>query len=155
MNITAALEAGKRQIGEEVGVSDWLQVTQSRIDIFAAATLDMQWIHTEPERAAETAFGGTIAHGFLTLSLAGHFAQSCLPQDDGAVMGINYGFDKIRFLTPVREGAWLRGRFTLLAVAQRNPQELLRTHQLIIDIKDVETPALVGTWLGLTVFDAD
>ena len=152
MSIAAALANAQSRLGQEVGVSDWVQVTQDKIDAFADATGDRQWIHIDPARAAQTPFGGTIAHGFLTLSLASQFAQTSLPKADGAVMGINYGFDTLRFLAPVKAGAWLRGRFTLQAVSQRKPLELLRTHALTIDIRDAETPALVGTWLGLTIF---
>ena len=152
MSIAEALTNAQARLGQEIAVSDWVQVTQDRIDAFAETTGDRQWIHIDPARAAETSFGGTIAHGFLTLSLASQFAQTSLPQAQGAVMGINYGFDRLRFLTPVKAGAWLRGRFTLQAVSQRKPLELLRTHALTIDIRDAETPALVGTWLGLTIF---
>lgn len=152
MSIAEALVNAQARLGQEIAVSDWVQVTQDKIDAFAETTGDRQWIHIDPVRAAKTSFGGTIAHGFLTLSLASQFAQSSLPQAQGAVMGINYGFDKLRFLTPVKAGAWLRGRFTLQAVSQRKPLELLRTHALTIEIRDAETPALVGTWLGLTIF---
>ena len=150
--IARSLAASDQLIGQEVAVSDWVLVNQARIDAFAAATLDRQWIHTEPERAAKTPFGGTIAHGFLTLSLAAHFAQSSLPPSEGSVMGVNYGFDKIRFLASVRSGSRLRGRFTLTDVVQRKPTELLKTHTLTIDIEGAEKPALTAVWLGLTIF---
>ena len=152
MSIAEALANAQARLGQEIAVSDWVQVTQDKIDAFAETTGDRQWIHIDPARAAQTPFGGTIAHGFLTLSLASQFAQSSLPQAQGAVMGINYGFDRLRFLTPVKAGAWLRGRFTLQAVSQRKPLELLRTHALTVEIRDGKTPALVGTWLGLTIF---
>ncbi|WP_106743507.1 MaoC family dehydratase [Yoonia maritima] len=150
--IARSLAASEPLISQEVAVSDWVLVDQARIDAFAAATLDHQWIHTDPDRAAQTPFGGTIAHGFLTLSLAAHFAQSSLPSSKESVMGVNYGFDKIRFLAPVRAGSRLRGRFTLNNVIKRKPTELLKTHTLTIDIEGAEIPALTAVWLGLTIF---
>jgi acyl dehydratase len=131
------------QIGQVLGVSDWVQVDQAQIMQFADATDDHQFIHTDPVRArAETHFGGTIAHGFLTLSLA----------QRNLAIGVNYGFDKIRFLAPVPAGAWLRGHFTLDAVTQRSDYEILQTLGLRIDIKDSPTPALVAQWLTLLIF---
>ncbi len=140
-------------IGTEIGVSNWITVDQAMIDAFAQTTQDDQWIHVDPVRAAaETPFGGTIAHGFLTLSLASRFAYDCFDTAPGQVMGINYGFNKLRFLTPVTAGARLRGRFILSSVAQRDATQLLRETTLIIEIEGVEAPALVAEWLGLTVF---
>lgn len=148
----AALEA---QIGQEVGVSNWITVDQPMIDQFAKTTHDDQWIHIDPERSArETPFGGTIAHGFLTLSLASRFAYDCFDMVPGQVMGINYGFNKLRFLSPVLANNRLRGRFTLSAVTQRNETDLLRETALTIEIEGQKTPALVADWLGLAVFDA-
>ena len=123
------------------------------IDTFAKTTHDEQWIHVDPERAAaETPFGGTIAHGFLTLSLASRFAYDCFSLMPGQVMGINYGMNKLRFLMPVRAGSKLRGRFTLVDVKARSATDLLRTNTLTIEIDGEETPALVAEWLGLAVF---
>lgn len=147
----AALEA---RIGEEVGVSNWILVDQEMIDQFAETTHDDQWIHVDPERAArETPFGGTIAHGFLTLSLASRFAYDCFETMPGQVMGINYGFNKLRFLNPVRAGSRLRGRFVLRSITQRDATSLLRETQMTIEIDGSETPALVAEWLGLAVFE--
>ncbi|MEM8576881.1 MAG: MaoC family dehydratase [Pseudomonadota bacterium] len=140
-------------IGTEVGVSNWITVDQAMIDSFAATTHDDQWIHIDPARAAaETPFGGTIAHGFLTLSLASRFAYDCFDVAPGQVMGINYGFNKLRFLNPVRAGARVRGRFTLKTVTQRSATDLLRENALTVEIEGAETPALVADWLGLAVF---
>ncbi len=151
--IAQALSAAQTHIGHEVGISNWITVDQPMIDQFAQITQDDQWIHIDPQRAArDTPFGGTIAHGFLTLSLASRFAYDCFDMAPGQSMGINYGFNKLRFLTPVRAGAALRGRFTLLSVSQRSETELLREHQLTVEIKDTSTPALVAQWLGLSVF---
>ncbi len=140
------------EVGQEVGVSDWVVIDQPRIDAFAAATLDTQWIHTDPERAAQTPFGGTIAHGFLTLSLGAHFADTSVPRTEGAVMNINYGFEKIRFVAPVPVNARIRGRFQLESVQLRKPTELMRTHVLTIEIEGNDKPALVATWSSIAVF---
>lgn len=143
----------KTLIGTEVGVSNWITVDQAMIDQFAKTTFDTQWIHIDPERAvAETPFGGTIAHGFLTLSLASRFAYDCFAMMPGQVMGINYGINKLRFLMPVRAGARLRGRFTLQKVTARSATDLLRENLLTIEIEGEDTPALVAEWLGLAVF---
>lgn len=123
------------------------------IDQFAETTHDTQWIHVDPERAAaETPFGGTIAHGFLTLSLASRFAYDCFDMMPGQVMGVNYGMNKLRFLSPVLAGSRLRGRFTLQAVRARGKDKLMRENLLTIEIEGEETPALIAEWLGLAVF---
>ena len=141
-------------IGTEVGVSSWVRVDQNMIDEFAVTTRDEQWIHVDPERAArETPFGGTIAHGFLTLSLASSFVYECFPTLPGQVMGINYGLNKLRFLSPVKAGAEIRGRFTLQGAKARSAAELMRENLLTIEIKGQDTPALVAEWLGLAIFD--
>ena len=141
-------------IGTEVGVSNWITVDQDMIDQFAKTTHDLQWIHIDPERAArETPFGGTIAHGFLTLSLASRFAYDCFNMMPGQMMGINYGMNKLRFLKPVVAGARLRGRFTLQKVTAKGPTNMLRENLLTIEIEGEETPALIAEWLGLAVFE--
>ncbi len=154
-SLQAALAHTQSLVGTEVGVSSWVTVDQKMIDEFAETTHDTQWIHVDPERAAkETPFGGTIAHGFLTLSLASSFAYECFPILPGQVMGINYGMNKLRFLSPVKAGAELRGRFTLQDVKARSEREMLRTNLLTIEIKGQETPALVAEWLGMAIFDS-
>lgn len=153
MTIDAARDTLSQQIGTEVGVSNWITVDQPMIDRFSETTHDDQWIHVDPVRAAHTPFGSTVAHGFLTLSLASRFAYDCFPLLPGQTMGINYGFNRLRFLALVRPGDRLRGRFTLSDVHKRNEQELLRTMALTIEIDGSETPALVAEWLGLAVFD--
>jgi acyl dehydratase len=148
-----ALRQSEALIGTEVGVSNWITVDQAMIDDFAKTTRDDQWIHTDPERAAkDTPFGGTIAHGFLTLSLASRFTYDCFAMLPGQEMGINYGLNKLRFLMPVRVGSRLRGRFTLQDVRARSEIELLRTNILTVEIEGQETPALVAEWLGLAIF---
>jgi acyl dehydratase len=148
-----ALAASEKLIGTEVGVSNWILVDQAMIDQFAETTHDMQWIHVDPERAAaETPFGGTIAHGFLTLSLASRFAYDCFSMLPGQVMGVNYGMNKLRFLKPVLAGSRLRGRFTLQAVRARGKEKMMRENLLTVEIEGEETPALIAEWLGLAVF---
>jgi acyl dehydratase len=134
-----------RSVGEEVCVSTWTQVTQKRIDLFAAATGDHQWIHVDQERAkAESPYGGTIAHGFLTLSLLGQFYEAylstALPFYD---MGLNYGLGKVRFTHPVREGSLVRCRLRLLA-AQKIQQGHQLTFGVTIEIDGVDRPACVA-----------
>ena len=149
-----ALETSEKLIGTEVGVSNWITVDQKMIDDFAKTTHDEQWIHVDPERAAaETPFGGAIAHGFLTLSLGSGFAYDCFSMMPGQVMGINYGMNKLRFLKPVLAGSRLRGRFTLQKVTAKGPTNMLRENLLTIEIEGEETPALIAEWLGLAVFE--
>lgn len=149
-----ALKASEAQIGEEVGLSNWIHVDQPMIDSFAKTTHDEQWIHVDPERAAaETPFGGAIAHGFLTLSLASRFSYDCFTMLPGQVMTINYGLNKVRFLKPVLAGSKLRGRFVMKSVQQRSERELLRAHTLTIEIEGEKTPAAVVESLGVLVFE--
>ena len=155
-HIRDAYEQALTQIDTEVGVSNWITVDQPMIDQFAETTFDTQWIHTDPERAAkETPFGGTIAHGYLTLSLASRFSYDCFKMLPGQVMGINYGMNKLRFLTPVKAGSRVRGRFKLQKVTMRNDTDLLRQNLLTVEIDGVETPALIAESLGLAVFSKD
>lgn len=154
--IQDALTSQQARIGQEVGISNWITVDQPMIDQFAETTQDDQWIHVDPERARrDTPFGNTVAHGFLTLSLASRFFYDVLSDWPGQIMGLNYGFDKLRFLTPVVAGARVRGRFVLKDVRIRNPNELLQTHVLTIEIEGQDKPALVADWLGLAIFDAE
>ncbi|MEM9635228.1 MAG: MaoC family dehydratase [Pseudomonadota bacterium] len=134
--------------GQEVGVSSWYRIDQSQIDAFADVTRDHQFIHVDPERASATPFGGTIAHGFLTLSLLSAMGQEAQPQIEGAVMGINYGFDRVRFLSPVRTGARLRGRFILGNVKQTKPGEVDVLWQTTVEIENERRPALKADWLN-------
>ncbi len=154
-DIDAAYQRAQSQVGQEIGVSNWIKVDQPMIDRFAQVTHDEQWIHVDPARAAaETPFGTTIAHGFLTLSLASRFIYDVIDMAPGQTMGINYGFDRLRFLSPVRCGSRLRGRFVMVNARKRSGTELLRTLELTIEIEHTDTPALVAEWLGLAVFSA-
>lgn len=136
-------------IGREVGVSKWFEVTQARIDAFADCTEDRQFIHVDPEAAKATPFGGTIAHGFLTLSLASAMSYDAVSPLDGVVMGVNYGFDKLRFLAPVPAGSRVRGRFKLLSAEDRGGGRWLLKHELTVEIEGGEKPALMAEWLGM------
>lgn len=138
-------------IGQEVGVSRWIEVDQARIDAFARITEDEQFIHVDPERAKATPFGGTIAHGFLTLSLASAMSYDAVAPLEGVVMGVNYGFDKLRFLAPVPAGSKVRGRFKLLSADDKGGGRWLLKHELTVEIEGAEKPALIAEWLGMQV----
>lgn len=138
-------------IGREVGVSRWFEVTQARIDAFADCTEDRQFIHVDPERARATPFGGTIAHGFLTLSLASAMSYDAVAPLEGVAMGVNYGFDKLRFLAPVPAGSRVRGRFRLLSAEDKGGGRWLLKHELTIEIEGGDKPALIAEWLGMQV----
>lgn len=139
--------------GGEIGVSRWFLVDQPVIDAFADATEDRQFIHVDPERAAATAFGGTVAHGFLTLSLLSAMSYDALPPVREQAFGINYGFDKVRFLAPVRSGARLRGRFALREARLRGADMLMTTYAVTVEIENEAKPALTADWLTIIRFD--
>jgi acyl dehydratase len=145
-------------IGQEVGVSRWITVDQARIDAFARITEDEQFIHVDPEAAKHTPFGGTIAHGFLTLSLASAMSYDAVAPLDGVVMGVNYGFDKLRFLAPVPAGSRIRGRFRLLSAEDKGAQDgvtrWLLKHELTVEIEGADKPALIAEWLGMQMVKA-
>jgi len=136
-------------IGQEVGVSKWFEIDQARIDAFAETTEDRQFIHIDPEAAAGTPFGGTIAHGFLTLSLASAMSYDAVEKLENVVMGVNYGFDKLRFLAPVRAGSKVRGRFKLLSAADKGGNRWLLKHELTVEIEGGDKPALIAEWLSM------
>ena len=154
MNKVIPADALQDHIGQEVGVTDWLTIEQERIDQFADATDDHQYIHVDADRAAQTPFGGTIAHGFLTLSLL-----SALSSRGGGlklentVMGINYGLDRVRFVNPVRSGQRIRARFILSSADEKQPGRYLLRYAVTVEIEGEEKPALVADWLGMTVVD--
>jgi acyl dehydratase len=139
-------------VGKEVGVSEWHVMDQKRIDAFAAATEDHQFIHVDPERAGKTPFGSTIAHGFLTMSMLPVMSYEALPQLADVAMGVNYGTDKIRFVSPVKSGTRIRGRFTLTEATLRKSKELFTRIHVSVEIEGEAKPALVADWLGLTYF---
>lgn len=139
----------KSVIGAEVGVSDWVTVTQDMINQFATLTGDPVEIHTNVELARKTPFGGTIAHGLLTLSMIGGFCTAAVVLMEGVTMGLNYGFDKVRFVTPVKTGSRIRGRFELRSMEERAPGQWLSTMDVTIEIEGEQKPAVVAEWLGL------
>ena len=138
-------------IGKEVGVSEWMTVDQNRINQFADATGDHQYIHVDPERAAQTPFGTTIAHGFLTMSLMVEMGYEGSTKLENSVMGINYGFDKLRFINPVKVDNRIRGRFQLVSAEEKNPNQWLLKHAVTVEIEGEDKPALIAEWLGMTV----
>jgi acyl dehydratase len=145
----ATLDEIRARLGHEVGVSDWILVDQARIDAFAEVTEDRQFIHVDPGAAAKTPFGGTIAHGFLTLSLLSRMAADAMLVPDGTRIGVNYGFEKVRFLAPVRSGKRVRGRFTLTSLEEKRPGQFQFVHAVTVDIEGEDKPALVADWIGL------
>ncbi|NTZ83902.1 MaoC family dehydratase [Burkholderia metallica] len=139
-------------VGRELGVSDWVLVDQARIDAFAACTGDRQWIHVDIERAKrKSPFGGTIAHGYLTLSLLAALAieVGLIPEDASA--GLNYGLDKVRFMTPVKAGARVRNRVTLVSVVKKAGGRVLIKAMNELQVEGADTPALVAETLALLV----
>ena len=139
-------------IGKEVGLTDWIAIDQERINRFADATDDHQYIHTDPERAAETPFGATIAHGFLSLSLLSRFsAMGGGIKLADTVMLINYGLDKVRFANPVRAGKKVRARFVLTGAEEKQSKHFLLKHNVTVEIEGEKKPALVAEWLGMAV----
>jgi acyl dehydratase len=145
----ASIDEIKGKIGSEVGVSDWILVDQARIDAFADVTEDPQFIHIDPVAAAKTPFGGTIAHGFLTLSLLSRMAADAMLRPENIKMGVNYGFEKVRFLAPVRSGKRVRGRFKLLSLDEKRPGQWQFLHEVSVEIEGEEKPALIAEWIGL------
>jgi acyl dehydratase len=142
-----------QMVGKEVGVSSWHLLDQKRIDAFADITEDHQFIHVDPERAArETPYGSTVAHGFLTVSMLSVFSYEALPKIAGALRGVNYGFDRLRFISPVRAGSRLRGRFTLKEAKLRGADVLESKTSVSVEIDGEAKPALVADWIGLIYF---
>ena len=148
-----SLETYQSMVGQEVGVSSWHLVDQDRINLYADVIEDHQFIHIDPERARrETSFGATVAHGFLTMALLSIMSYEVMPVIIGTTMGVNYGFDKLRFVSPVRSGSRVRGRFTLVEAKLRKPRELQSRTNVTVEIEGEEKPALVADWIGLIYF---
>lgn len=145
-----SLEEAKQAVGTEIGVSPWRTVSQEMIDKFADATDDYQFIHVDPVRAAaETPFGGTIAHGFLSLSLLSTLAYETIPPIREAGIGVNYGFDRVRFASPVKAGARIRARFKLAELTIRPSGWLHFNYDVTVEIEGSAKPALTARWLTL------
>jgi len=145
----AKLDEIRGRIGTEIGVSPWIMVDQQAIDIFADVTGDHQFIHVDPEAAARTPFGGTVAHGFLTLSLLSQMAASVMLVPDTLKMAVNYGFEKVRFIAPVRSGKRVRGRFTLASMEEKRPGQWQFLHGVTVEIEGEDRPALQADWIGM------
>jgi len=145
----ASLEEIQSKVGTEIGVSEWIMVDQDRIDRFAEVTEDRQFIHVDPEAAAKTVFRTTIAHGFLSLSLLSRFGEDAFLQPPNVRMGVNYGFEKIRFIAPVKSGKRVRGRFHLKSATERKPRQWEFHHEVTVEIEGEEKPALTAEWIGL------
>ena len=138
----------KALVGQVIGTSVWVEITQERIQTFAEATGDFQFIHLDPVAAAQTPFGGTIAHGFLTLSLIPMLtAESDCPRPAGVKMGVNYGGNKTRFIAPVRSGKRVRGHFKLLELDEKRPGQWQQTMEISIEIENEAKPALICEWI--------
>jgi acyl dehydratase len=140
----------RSRVGQVVGLSEWVEVTQRMIDQFADVTGDRQFIHVDALAAARTPFGVTIAHGFLTLSLLSRMSFSAVPRITGASMSINYGMNSVRFITPVRSGARIRGEFRLKGCAERQSGQWQSVLEVSVAIEHAEKPALVAEWLNVT-----
>lgn len=147
---TMTIEELAGKVGQEVGLSKWIDIPQSAIDAFADITHDHQFIHVDPEKAKNTPFGGTIAHGFLTVSMLSAMAYDALPDIKDRAMGVNYGFDKLRMVSPVRSGARIRGRFVLKALESRSPKQHQTTYTVTVEVEGSDRPALVADWITLS-----
>lgn len=138
----------KALVGQQVGTSDWVEMSQQRINTFAEATGDFQFIHIDAEAAAKTPFGGTIAHGFLTLSMIPYLtAESDCPRVEGIKMAVNYGGNKTRFISPVRSGKRVRAVFKLLEMDEKRPGQWQQTMEITIEIEGEAKPALICEWI--------
>ncbi len=145
----ASLEEISGRVGSEIGVSPWIEISQQAIDAFADVTGDHQFIHVDPAAAAQTPFGGTVAHGFLTLSLLSQMAASVMLAPETLKMAVNYGFERVRFIAPVRSGKRVRGRFTLASAEEKRPGQWQFVHNVTVEIEGEEKPALTADWIGL------
>lgn len=143
--------AVQTRIGTEVGLSDWLLVTQDMVDRFADLTDDHQFIHVDPVAAARTPFGGTIAHGFLVVSLLASLAKDVDVALEGVAMGVNYGFDRLRMVGPVHVGRRIRGRFVLKDFVERSPGQWMSTLGVTVEVEGSDRPAIVADWVSLQV----
>ena len=147
-----SLDAYRGHLGRELGCSRWFDLDQQRIDTFGGVTEDRQFIHVDPAAAAQSPFGGTIAHGFLILSLLSAMSYDAIPAIEGAKLGINYGFNSVRFPAPVRSGKRVRGRFTLQELTPRGEKQWMSIIGTIVEIEGEPKPALAAQWMTLTTF---
>ena len=145
----ASLDEIRSKVGTEIGVSDWILIDQARVNSFADVTEDHQFIHVDAGRAAQTPFGGTVAHGFLTLSLLSRMAADAMLRPETVKMGVNYGFERVRFMAPVRSGKRVRGRFRLDRFEEKRPGQWQFVHNVTVEIEGEDKPALIADWIGL------
>jgi acyl dehydratase len=145
----ASIEEIGFKVGQEIGISPWITISQADIDAFADVSGDHQFIHVDAEAAKATPFGGTIAHGFLTLSLLSQMAAHVMLRPESVKMAVNYGFERVRFIAPVRSGKRVRGRFTLARMDEKNPGQYQFVHNVVVEIEGEEKPALIADWIGL------
>jgi acyl dehydratase len=145
----ASIEDIQTRIGQEIGVSDWIMIDQHAIQKFAEVTDDHQFIHVDPEAAAKTPFGGTVAHGFLTLSLLSRMAADVMLRPESLRMAVNYGFERVRFIAPVRAGKRVRGHFRLARMEEKRPGEWQSLYNVTVEIEGEEKPALTADWIGM------
>lgn len=156
-NAEKAFSLFQDSVGKEKGTGDWMEMTQDIINQFADVTLDHQFIHVDPERAKATPFGTTIAHGFLTLSMLTHLGASANDSDvdparyAGMVMGVNYGFDKVRFVSPVKVGSRIRAHYEVSKVELKG-NAIQMTRSFTVEIDGEEKPALVADWITRSVY---
>jgi acyl dehydratase len=143
---TISRDEFEAQVGQEIGLSRWFVMDQARIDAFARVTEDEQFIHIDPERAKGTMFGGTVAHGMLTLSMLSAMAYDAFPALEGMSASVNYGFDKVRFVAPVPGGSDLRARFVLTAVEEPQPGRLMARVGVTVERAGSDKPALIADW---------
>lgn len=137
-------------VGKQIGISEWVMIDQERINQFADVTLDHQFIHIDEEKAAQTMFGGTIAHGFLTLSMLSRFATTGgMPKIEDVKMGVNYGFEKVRMINPVKSGKRVRGVFTLLSADEKTPGNWKMVMGVKVEIEGEDKAAMVAEWINL------
>lgn len=152
MGLILTRDSLQDHVGEVVGESEWIEITQENVNKFADVTVDPQFIHVDEKRAAETPFGGTIAHGFLSLSMLTFFAQSGGGISvEGSIMGINYGLNKVRFIHPVRVGKRIRGKITLLDAIEKKPNQFQITQEVVVEIEGVDKPALIAEWITMAI----
>jgi acyl dehydratase len=145
--VSLAIRSLENRVGEELGVSPWVEISQQRIDTFARAIDDFQWIHVDRERAKSSPFGGTIAHGFLTLSLLSHLSERTFAFSDRR-MGVNYGLNRVRFTAPVPSGSRVRARFTLQKFEKLADGGVQVTWRTVVEREGADKPVLVAEWLG-------
>jgi acyl dehydratase len=146
---TASIEDIAARVGQEIGVSDWISISQEAIQKFAEVTDDHQFIHVDPEAAAKTPFGGTVAHGFLTLSLLSRMAADVMLRPPSLQMAVNYGFERVRFIAPVRAGKRVRGHFRLARIEEKRPGQWQSLYNVTVEIEGEDKPALTADWIGM------